>query len=472
MQVHFDALTQDQIQEIRAATEDIIANTGFRVGHRGLRDIARKAGAVVDDSTENVRFPAQMLRELLALGPKSYTIRATSGDTFEIGGGKPGAVAIVTDPWIIDYQTQKPRRPSLQDIKTDTIVAQKIDDVVAISRMDFPVTDHHGPDSTWRALEHHLLHHNKHNHLMATSMESFDTHIGIFEVFAQNLNMPLKGSRLLTVGVPVVSPMFLSGLNGDLLLKSCEYGFPVVPTVCPMAGTTSPYTVASTLLQGNVEVVFMAAMTQLVRPGHPYQQAVGASRTDMANANDMYYTIDKVLWKSAAIQLCKTYGMPLSAECGGTMATAHELQAGAEGMLFMLAAYSGGADVLSGIGSCFNANGMSPEMMVIHTAYLEAAKYISKGIDTTGGRLGVDNIKQAGPSGNFLMDDLTMQFLRGGEFFRNDLFDHSGGHGEPRTMLERAHERVEEMVAGYKSPHSAELQGKIRAHFEGIYRGL
>ena len=51
----------------------------------------------------------------------------------------------------------------------------------------------------------------------------------------------------------------------------------------------------------------------------------------------------------------------------------YDQQNGAEGILFMLAAAASKANLLAGIGSTHNAIGMSAEMMLIHTAWLEAA---------------------------------------------------------------------------------------------------
>ena len=126
----------------------------------------------MDEASGIVRIPAPLLRELLAQVPSQYQIAGLNGDEATIGGDQQHCLAIVTDPWIVDYETQLPRRPCLGDLRRHTILAQKLESVVAISRMDFPVTDVEGPSSSLRALEMHLMHHAKHNCVLATSMES------------------------------------------------------------------------------------------------------------------------------------------------------------------------------------------------------------------------------------------------------------------------------------------------------------
>jgi len=459
-------ISGNQIEQIQLATEEILDSTGVQVQHAGVLQIAARAGARVDETSGTVRIPPPMLRELLDRVPAQYTIAGIDGSCWAVGGGGQRCLAIVTDPWIVDYDTGQPRRPCLADVRRHTQIAQQLDQVVAISLMDYPVTDFPGPDSSLRAVEEHLLNHDKHLQVMAASVESMERWLEIGRLFTNGED--LRGSRLMTVGVAVRSPLTVTGMNVELLLAACEHDFPVVPTVCPMAGTTSPYSKAGTLLLGNIETVFLAALTQMIRPGHPYLYGFGPSCTDMRTGEDLYYTLDKVLWKIASVQLARAYRMPAVAECGGTMIPRYDLQSGAEGALFMLAAVQAGGDLLAGIGSCGNAVTMSAEMMLVHTAWLEAARFLGGAIDTDT-HLALENIKRVGPGGHYLEDDLTLELLRAGEFFSCDLFDYDSFHGDHPSLLERAHRRGEALVAGFESPHSHDVQEELRRFFHDEY---
>ncbi|HPO09181.1 MAG TPA: trimethylamine methyltransferase family protein [bacterium] len=460
-------LSDNQIEQFQKATEDILENTGFSVEHAELLQIARKAGAKVEEAGSRVRIPAPLLRDLLAQVPRTFRVRGAVGNEFTIGTGTPYFLAIVTDPWIIDYKTQQPRRPCLSDLRRHTTIAQQLDAVAMISRMDFPVTDCDDATSSLRALEVHLLNHTKHNLVCAASVESMREWLDLMRIL--NRGSDLKGSGLMTCAVGILSPLTLKGLNGDLLLDACKYDFTVSPTICPMAGTTAPYSLASTLLQANCEAVFTAALTQMVNPGNPYFYTMGLSVSDMRSGHDLYYTLDKVLWKIAGVQLAKSYGIPCTVECGGTLTYRCDPQNGAEGILFMLGAFASGGDILAGLGSCHNANGMSAEMMVIQQAWFQAAQFLGRGIRTDDLRLGIENIRQAGPGAHFLEDDLTLKFLRGDEFFKNEIFDFGGGYEPSLSMLERAHEKVENMTADYRSPVPESIQEDLRRYFHDLY---
>ena len=460
-------LSPTDIERIQQATEHLLETTGFAVEHEQLLKKARAAGAKVDAASGRVRIPAPLFRELLAQIPACYRIRGMLGDEWEIGSERQYGLGIVTDPWIIDYETQQPRRPRLDDLRRHTIVAQQLDPIVTISRMDFPVVEFEDDTSSLRALEAHLLHHVKHYTVLPASLESFEQWLEILSLIARGDEI----RQWLTVGIAVVSPLALNELNAEILLRSAERGFVVLPTICPMAGSTAPYSLAGVVLQANIEVLMVAIMAQMVRPGTPFLYSVGVSVTDMRSGQDLYYTMDKVLWKIAFAQLGRAYRVPTGAECGGSLTYRFDQQSGAEGMLFMLAAHASGAHMLAGYGSNHNANGMSAEMMVIQNAYRNAARFLTRGIDTDAFHLAVESIERAGPHGNFLTDDLTLALLHKNQFFQDDIFDYSGGYRDGQSMLRRAHDRVEQLISGFVSPVPEDVQERLRRYFHDRYAG-
>ena len=246
----------------------------------------------------------------------------------------------------------------------------------------------------------------------------------------------------MTAAVAIVSPLEIPEFNCQVLLEAAARNFAIVPTICPMSGMTSPYSIDTTLLQGNIENIFLAALTQMVNPGNPYLYCFGPSVSNMKSGHDLYYTMDKILWKIATTELAKAYSMPTSAECGGTLSHRYDMQSGAESMLFMLTAQNPGADLLAGLGSCYNANGLSSEMIVIQSEWLKASKFLSRGISMEYLEEGIQSIMTQGTGGNFLIDDLTIKLLRSDEFFSSSLFDTSGGYEPAPSILENAHRKV------------------------------
>ena len=129
------------------------------------------------------------------------------------------------------------------------------------------------------------------------------------------------------------------------------------------------------------------------------------------------------------------------------------MQAGIEGALLLLPSIVCGQNYFSGIGSNYNACGMSAEMIVMQADLVQLLERIAAGIDTSDRMLGYDSIAAVGPGGHFLEDVLTIKMLRSGEFFTGGSFDRLGERSpnDPMdSMLVRAHEKVEQLLATHE----------------------
>jgi trimethylamine--corrinoid protein Co-methyltransferase len=147
----------------------------------------------------------------------------------------------------------------------------------------------------------------------------------------------------------------------------------------------------------------------------------------------------------------KFYRLPVAGEAGGTLTHRADVQNGAESALYLLAAIAGGQNLIGGLGSLHNANGMSAEQIVMQCGLADMVEYVARGIDVGDPKLGFESLLRVGPGGNFLTDDLTLGLLRSGEFFDSPLVDLTGGYTDQSPgMLEIAHRKVVELVDNYR----------------------
>jgi trimethylamine--corrinoid protein Co-methyltransferase len=457
-------LSAEQIEKIHNTTLYVLEEKGIQVTHPDMQRIAQKHGAEIEN--DRIKIPRRLLDELLAAVPANFTVGDIAGRCSNVGDGSRHCHAIVTDPWIIDCPSGTPRRPIMDDVIRNTVLGQKLDKVVAMSCMDFPVADFSDKHSNLRALNQHLLHHNKHNFIYAAGEDSLLRWRKLIELYNSNSNCE---ASLFSMAVAVISPLIISDFNIDIILAACQYDVPIIPTICPMAGTTSPYSLYGTLLQGNIENIGLAALVQMVKPDQPVFYMLGPSVTDLSNGNSLYYTIDKVCWKSAAIELAKSYRIPVVSESGGTMSSHFDQQNGMEGILFMLASVISGADFVTGFGSCYNAVGMAPEMTVIHDAWFDAVQFLQRKINFAQADMALDSIMKIGEEQHFLADDLTLENMHGQEFFKNDLFDFSGAKGKSVPMIDRAHDKVMELTAKKPVVLPDKLAEQIQRFFRDEY---
>ena len=451
--------SKEQIGSVREKIEQILWRIGMRVEMAQVRELCAAAGAEVRG--DRVHFSPEVLNRLVALAPRSYEIRSPFGRSWTVGDGNQYMAGIVVDPWINDPAGV--RRPAMEDLLTNLALMEHYDEIVLASRMDFPMTDYEGDISSYKALELFFLNFNKHISAYCTSVESLQEY---FDIGRKLLNKEdLTDSKLMTVAVATLSPMALTEINCRLMLEAVKYHFPIIPTTCPMAGSTSPYTLISTFVQGMAEVIGLCAIVQAVSPGNPYLSAFGPSVSSLLDGHNMYYTMEKPLWKLAAAEVSASYDLPFLAECGGTTPAGFDMQCGAEAMMQMFSAVGSNADLLAGVGSCYNANGLSAENIVIGMTFKQAADFMCRGIRMESLDAALDSIDEQKDVGHYLMDDLTLEYMRSDEFFSAPAMNIMGEFKEAPTMLQIAQAIIRDVKEKYVSPVPADAQARIREYF-------
>jgi len=462
-------LNEAEVRKIHAESLRVLREVGFKLTHAEALDRMRKAGALVDEQNQLVRMPDELTTELLAMAPRSVKQTGLNGRILDVGGENRYYTSLITDPWIVDYRDGL-RRPVLEDIRRHTIIGESLPRVSTMMRMQFPVTDIPEPDSCYKTMEVFLRHTTKHTSVYPTSEQNAQDWMDVAAVIAEAAGLNIETAPLLSFAMAVTSPIQVHGLNVDIMKMAMSRCYPIVSTVCPMAGATAPYSMAGTILIANVEALIPVLITQVYKPGHPVLYGSGPSVTDMRSGHDLYYKPEKMLFKIAAGQLGRFYGLPTSGEAGGTLTWRPDIQNGAESFAYLLASHALGQNIIGGLGSMHNANGMSQEQIIMQCGLVDMAEYVARGVNMSDRLLGVDSVKAAGPGGQYLDDDLTLEQLRGNEFFHSPDMDLSGGYDSTSPgAYEMAHHKAEALVDGYKPTVAPKVQEALRAFFREKY---
>ena len=451
MKMDLRTLNDSDIQQTRTALTRLFETVGFVLQDDDALEQFARRGADVDAPCGRVKLPAGLLEELIATAPRDITVCDMQGREICFPqSNRPALAAIVTDPWIIDPATG-PRRPVLEDIRRNTILGQSLERVKIQMRMQFPVADIPGEESYLRSMETYLSHSAKHNLIMPTSMANTELWWSLNDAICEAAGLDPQQSPTMTVAMGVKSPLVVKAMNMQLIRRAMERNYPVYGTVCPMAGTTAPYSIAGTMLLSVAEALLPTIITQALKPGHPAWFTAGPSISDMATGHDLYYPIEKVKLKVAINQMGQDFGLPIMGETAGSLPWRHDVQTGFEGGLLLTAAHLGQQNVMAGLGSCHNANGMSGEMMLIQYAMIEAMDYLRDGLDPADLDEGLESIARVGPDGDYLTDEVTLKNLRSDEFLRESLFDRTGGYDpDAPGVVERATRRADEIVESYQ----------------------
>ncbi|MBP7936143.1 MAG: trimethylamine methyltransferase family protein [Phycisphaerae bacterium] len=463
-------LSDAEIESLHARTLDVFERIGIRITHAETLGRLARRGARVHEASGIARFDRRLIEELLALAPAVARETGLNGRPLEVGGKNRYYLSLILDPFIIPY-CGGPRPPVLEDVRRHTIIGESLDRVASMMRMQFPVNDVPEPDSYYKTMEVFLAHATKHIAAYPTSEKNCQDWMDVAAVIADAAGLDAQTTPLLSVAMAVTSPMVIHGMNIQIMKMAMERCYPIISTVCPMAGMTSPYSRAGTLLAANVEALAPVLITQTYKPGHPVLYGIGPSVADMRTGRDRYYGAEKMIFKTAATQLGQFYHLPVSGEAGGSLTWRPDVQNGAESMAYLLASVTGGQNVIGGLGSLHNANGMSAEQIIMQCGLIDMAEYLAGGLDLDEEKLGLRSLAEAQPGGNFLTDDLTVRLLRSGEFFESPYFDLTGGYRDNAPgMYEIAHQTAEQLVSNYRPTVPSKVVETVQRFFAHKYQ--
>ncbi len=461
-------LTQSQITQIHQASLAVLSRTGIHVENETARDLYRQGGARVDGA--RIYISAQMVERALALAPSRVLLagRDPAHDIVLEGkrvyagtGGSPTAV--------LDPGAEAVRPATLADLGRMVALADKLAHcdfvVMPIYPTDIPA-EHVPVNRFYTCLS------NTTKHVMGgvDSAQGARQVIELATLIAGSAEALRARPIVSAIACWMVSPLHLDTPVTDILLTWCRAGLPLALSSAPMAGSTSPVTLAGTLTQLNAEQLSGIVLTQLVRPGAPVLAGYIPGMADMRSGGYLGGGIEFGIMQAAAAQLAHFYRVPIYCSGGMSDAKIPDAQAGYEKMAtFLLAAMSGANYIHHAVGMINNMSAASLEQAVIDDEIVGMALRVLRGVEVNDETLAVEAIDRVGPGGHYLMDPLTLAFMRS-EYFQPRVSDRlnrtvweEAGRQDTR---QRAAARATRLLAGPTAPPlPAEADAAIRARF-------
>ncbi|MGQ9490339.1 MAG: trimethylamine methyltransferase family protein [Anaerolineae bacterium] len=462
-------LTQEQIQQIHCASLAVLERTGIQVEHEEARALLRQGGTRVDGA--RVYISEEMVERALALAPSrvllagrdpAHDIVLEDKRVYAGTGGSPTAV--------LDPAADTVRPATLADLGRMVALADKLAhcDFVVMPIYPTDIPAEHVPVNRFYTC---LTHTTKHVMGGVDSAQGVQQAIELATLIAGSPEALRARPIVSAIACWMVSPLHLDTPVIDILLTWCRAGLPLALSSAPMAGSTSPVTLAGTLVQLNAEQLSGIVLTQLVRPGTPVLAGYIPGVADMRSGGYLGGGIEFGIMQAAAAQLAHFYRVPIYCSGGMTDAKIPDAQAGYEKMAtFLLAALAGANYIHHAIGMINNMSAASLEQAVIDDEIVGMAMRALRGIEINEETLAVEAIDRVGPGGHYLMDPLTLAFMRS-EYFQPRVSDRlnrtvweEAGRQDTRR---RAAVRVARLLAGPVAPgFAADIDAAIRSQFQ------
>jgi trimethylamine--corrinoid protein Co-methyltransferase len=282
-------LTKQQIKYIDYAAKEILSQIGVKISEQEVLKILDEAGCKVDHKKERVWMPAHLVDEAVRKAPKGYKFGGRDPKkAIKLEGNRVyfavGAAVYSID---VDGKINKPTVKDEQDRIRVTDACENIDvagafrDITRTSYPSTPVEEMKLPASVRKLVAYLRALDWTSKPIDMTQEYVWDRELqeqsGSLAAMDQiNIGVALRGSledlRKLPIDCAIdepVSPLMHTTSQVERVLIYSKHGLPVWVGSEPMAGATSPVTLAGTLAQWTAECLSATVYSQMAaNPEH------------------------------------------------------------------------------------------------------------------------------------------------------------------------------------------------------------
>ncbi len=443
----FEVLTEDEIEAIYFAAIRVLYETGVRVYEPEGVEVAHSGGAIVEDTTEDsslVKIPPWMIDKALATVPRKVTVVGPDRkhrmelykDSVYFGAGSD-------TPFTRDPYTGERRRATYQDVKNFARLAEAMPNIDFHMSLGIVQDVQVGTYDRWQYLAM-LEGTTKPINITAVDIDGVRDQLEMAHIRVGGAEEWKKGP-IFSLYIEPVSPLSHSKEVVQKLLFATDNYIPFVYTPCPLAGATSPCTLAGTAVQALTESLFGIVLSQLRRPGAPLIIGGLMSNMDMLTTVYCYGSPEMALLSAAYTQITKWLGLPEYETAGCSDAKLFDEQAAMEGAINIATAALTGGNMIHDVGYLEQGLTSSMEMMVASNEIIDMVKRIMRGIPVDDGTKALDVMDEVGPGGHYLDHDHTYTRFKE-EIWRPQLIDRQNWENWEASGSKAYRDRVRERV--------------------------
>ena len=470
----YEPLSQDKLGRIHGSALRVLEDVGVKVELSEALEIFSEAGANVDLDNKRVKIPSKIVEKTLGLAPSKVILcgRKSKNNIFleknRVYMGTGGAALRV-----IDLESGEIRPSNLEDIAK---MAKLVDGLENIHFYTVPCTAQDIPPQKLSINEFYASISNTTKNVMGAARTPQDVKdvMDMASMICGGEDKLRKNPFISFVTSWMVSPLTFDPGVTEVLIEIVRSGMPVALSSAPMAGSTSPITMAGTLTQLHAEELSGIVFCQLVKPGAPVLYGGIPGMSDMRDLSYRAGGVEFGLMNAAISQLATYIDIPNYCSAGITEAKIPSLQAIYEKTFSICQC------ALAGSNYVHHAAGVLESMLtigygqfVIDNEIIGMAMKMVKGMEVDVEKLAFDVIKEVGPGGNFLSSKHTLKHLRS-EYLEPMILPRSARNGaetlknyQPLQILYYSRDKAKEIIEGHKKliiPQ--EIDKKIRERYE------
>jgi trimethylamine--corrinoid protein Co-methyltransferase len=443
----FEVLTEDEIEAIYFAALRVLYETGVRVYEKEGVEVAYSGGAIVEDTTDDsslVKIPPWMIDKALATLPRKVVVSGADPqykmelykESAYYGSGSD-------TPFTLDPCTGERRRATYQDVKNLAKLAQALPNIDFHMSLGITQDVQVGTYDRWQLLAM-FEETSKPINITAVDLDGLRDQLEMGHIRVGG-EQEWKKNPAFSLYIEPVSPLSHSEEVIQKLFFATDNYIPFVYTPCPLAGATSPTTLAGTAVQALTESLFGIVLSQLRRPGASLIIGGLMSNMDMLTTVYCYGSPEMALLSAAYTQITKWLGVPMYETAGCSDAKLFDEQAAMEATFNIATATLVGGNMIHDVGYLEQGLTSSPHMMVASNEIIDMVKRIMRGIPVDDDSRALDVMDEIGPGGHYLEHDHTYTRFKT-EIWRPQLIDRLNWENWEMAGSKAYHDRVQERV--------------------------
>jgi trimethylamine--corrinoid protein Co-methyltransferase len=465
-----EILSKEEIEQIHVASLEILSSSGVKIDDPSVRQMLKQDGAEIDERKGIVKVPETLVLEALKKAPKGFILYGRDGvsplkleswTTYYTTGGYA--------TYIYDLSTGVRREVTSQDLADAVRIAEVLPNCELLACL--PAAPRDVPQTTVDRHQWAIGLRNTRKHILseARGYDSVKDAVAMAAAVAGDKD-ELRKRPIISFDVTAISPLTHDQLQAQEIVGGARNGVPVSISSGPMAGASSPVTLAATMTMANAEFLSGLVISQVASPGAPVIYACWARHLDQRTANVTMGTPEFALLRVCQAQLGRFYGLPTRGGGIVTDSKAVDAQSGYEKMVTCLLPSMAGLNIIAGMAMVDSLNTMSFEQFVLDDEIVALTKRVLRGIDVSVEKISADLIKGIGPGGSFLGTKHSLKYFKE-ELWIPQLSDRttwSQWHDKGEKKAEaRAREYVKKIL---DSDRSFRLAPDVEKRIDGILR--
>jgi len=454
-----ELLGPDLVERVIGEGLALLVDPGVRVHNEEALGLLAEAGADVDRERQIARIPEHVVRRALETAPSEFYLFTLDGQPAVHYGGddvqfNPCSTALT----ILDSRTQRQRPP----VTADLVRFVKL--IETLPELDAQSTALVCSDVPAEIADLYRLHValNFMRKPIVTGAFRKDT-LSIMKdllVAAVGDEERLSAKPVAVFDVCPSPPLLWSDLGCQNLIDCARSDIPTQLISMPLAGATAPVTLAGSVIQHAAESLSGVTICQLARPGAPIVWGGSPAAFDMRKGTTPMGAVETWMIDMAYVQVGKALHLPTNTYLGLSDAKIVDAQCGLEAAGGILLAFLSGVNMVSSPGMLSFESCQSLEKVVIDADIIGMGRRLVAGIEAREEPIALNLMREMGHKAEYLADPHTHKWFRRELFLPSEVIDRSTPEeweqAGAKSAFERATERVERLVQGYRPAPLAE----------------